>query len=181
MRISREREELARMQIGQKSGEISRKYAEESRRVQMMPRGGGKKAAEDKIHIARITEIAEAWVDTYLAAFASEGIVPDARDLKEMEDSIDRMLANRHGNELYRPSVGSYEAIRIIPDRVKFKLRTRVKEMELEAQSRPAQPGATYNTTIHGLNYGNIQQGGQSNTQSVTQAEKPQGKADEEN
>lgn len=129
MRISRDREQLARMQFGQRAAEISRKYAEESSHIQWMPRGGGKQAAEAKAHIARITEIAEAWVDIYLEAFAKEDLVPDNRDLKEMEDTIDQMLANRHGNDLYRPPVGSYEAIRMIPDRVKFKLRTRVKEI----------------------------------------------------
>jgi len=168
MRISRDREQLARMQFGQRAGEISRKYAEESSRIQWMPRGGGKKAAEAKAHIARVTEIAEAWVDIYLEAFTKEDLVPDNRDLKEMEDTIDQMLANRHGNDLYRPPVSSYEAIRMIPDRVKFKLRTRVKEMELEARSHPAPPTTPQNiVNVHGDNQGNIQVGGEGNTQTV--------------
>jgi hypothetical protein len=172
MRISRDREELARMQIGQISDEINRKYAAESIHIQFMPRGGGKQAAEAKIHIARITEIAEAWVDIYLAAFASEGLVPDARDVKEMEDRIDQMLANRHGNDLYRPPVSTYEVIRMIPTRVKFKLRTRVKEMELEARSRPAPPATSQNiVNVHGDNQGNIQVGGEGNTQTVNEWE----------
>jgi hypothetical protein len=173
MRISREREELAKMQFGQRAGEISRKYAEESRRTQMMPRGGGQQAAEAKAYIARITEIAEAWLEIYLEAFAKEGVVPDNRDLKEMEDTIDRMLANRHGNDLYRPLVSSYEAIRTIPDRVKFKLRTRVKEMQLESRNPPAQASATHINTINiqGDYLGNIQQGGEGNTQTINRTD----------
>lgn len=116
MRISRDREELARMQFGQRASEISRRYAEEGRRVEWMPRGGAKSSAEDKTHIAKLTELCEAWIDIYLSAFAKEGVVPDARDLQEMEARIDQMLSSRLGSDLHRPLVSSVEEINIAAD-----------------------------------------------------------------
>lgn len=63
---------------------------------------------------------------------------------------------------------------------MKFKLRTKVKEMELESRSRPATPNTTYNMNIYGDNYGNAQQGGVGNTQNVN-TDRPEVKPDEEN
>lgn len=171
MRISREREELARMKYGQVSGEISRKYADQSRRTQFMPRGGAQRKAADDAHIGRLTEMADAWIDIYLQAFTEDGTMPDANDLREMEERIDQMFAGRYGNEFYSPLASSTEAIGMIPTRAKHKLRMRVKEMQLASQSqqaeRPASPASIHYTTTVENNYGGIQVGGQNNTQNI--------------
>lgn len=171
MRISREREELARMKYGQLSGEISRKYADQSRRTQFMPRGGAQGKAADDAHIGRLTEMADAWIDVYLQAFTEDGVTPDANDLREMEERIDQMFAGRYGNEFYRPLASSTEAIRMIPFRAKHKLRIGVKEMQLASQRQQAELPATsasvhYTTNVEN-NYGGLQVGGQGNTQNI--------------
>src|SRR2546423_5675644 len=109
MRISHEREQLAKMQFGQRAEEISRRYAEEGRRIEWMPRGGQKRAAQDKAHIAKLTELCNAWMDIFLMAFAKEELVPDTGDIREMEAIIDQMLSNRLGNDFYRPLASSTE------------------------------------------------------------------------
>ena len=173
MRISREREELAKMKYAQVVGEIGRKHEEQSRRIQYMPRGGAQRGAADKAHIGKLTELADAWIDIYLEAFTKDAIAPDANDLKEMEDRIDQMFAGRYGSDLYTPMPSSVEEIRMIPDRAKFKLRTRVKEMQLESRNPPAQARTTNINTInvHGDNYGQFQQGGADNIQSTNRTD----------
>lgn len=186
MRISSEAKELAKLKYIRGAQEISSKhYANIERYERTMPRGGMMKGAIDKEHLQMIQELADLYLEAHLEMFVAEGSLPDANDMREFQAEIEKIVERRPGGEFWAPRPSTNSTLSFLPQSIFINFANRVKQMELEARVRRAAPeqpaSATYNTTIHGPNYGDVQQGGQGNTQNVTRTDKPQEEADEEN
>jgi hypothetical protein len=185
MRISNDAKELAKLKYIRGAQEISSKhYANIERFERTMPRGGMMKGAIDKEHLQMIQELADLYLEAHLEMFVAEGILPDTNDMREFRAEIENIVSRRSGGEFWSPRPSTNSTLSFLPQSIYINFANRVKQMELEARvhkAAPEQPASTsYNTTIHGPNYGNIQQGGQGNTQSVTRAGSEE-EGDEEN
>lgn len=183
MRISYEAKELAKLKYIQGAQKISSQhYANIQRFEQTMPRGGAKKAAIDKEHLQMIQELADLYLEAHLEMFIAEDIWPDERDMKEFQTEIENIVRRGSGNEFWTPSPSLHTTLVFMPQSIYIDFYNRVKQLHLEAKIRkpaPQQPSTVYNTTIHGTNYGNLQQGGQGNSQAITHSNKIE--ADEKN
>jgi hypothetical protein len=172
MRISSDAKELAKLKYIRGAQEISSKhYANIQRCEQTMPRGGAKKGAIDNEHLQMIQELADLYLEAHLEAFIAEGLLPDTNDLRELQIEIEKIVIRRSGGEFWTPRPSTNQVLSFLPQSICIKFANRVRQIELEARIRkaaPAQPtSTTYNTTINGPNYGNVQLGGENNTQTI--------------
>jgi hypothetical protein len=169
MRISNDAKELADRRFMQAAQRISAEhYGNIQQHEQTMPRGGAMQGAIDREHLNMAREIAEAYVECHLEFFVAESLIPDANDLREMRTEIKAIVARHEGSEFWTPRPATAGALSILPDKIYVQLASRVKEMELETKLPSASVPATAGIHIGGHNFGQIQQGGQSNSQSVT-------------
>ncbi len=129
------------------------------------------KGAIDKEHVQMIQELADLYLEAQLEMFIAEGLLPDANDMRELKAEIENIVYHSSGGGFWTPMASTNSTLSFLPKNIYINFANRVKQMELETMVRkpvPSQPETiTYNTTIQGHNYGNIQQGGQGNTQSL--------------
>jgi hypothetical protein len=172
MRISSEREELVNMQFGHISYEIKRKHPKANSRTIFKLKGGNDVDTYRKALIEKLTDLCNAWIDICLAAFAKEGMVPNTDDLKEIEVKIDKIISSEREVVFVGRGGISDKDKSLLVWRVKQALRLKVKEMELERRHQSPQAEITNINTIniHGDNRGNVQQGGEGNTQTINRS-----------
>lgn len=136
----------------------------------------GDKAEFCRIYAGWVKEKVRARFETYRHAFKQENVIPNEADLSEIsrafKEVIDEVIACLP-DELRRwlEQLGDDQ---IIPD-YRREMKILINEMkveQIEAESRKQQPANTiYNTTIHGPNYGNFQQGGSENSQNTNRSD----------
>lgn len=122
-----------------------------------------------KLHTEWLAKKVRARVRTYLDAFLRENVIPDEADLSEMSWAVDAVI-NNHISSLPPQLKEFIEEIgkELIKD-ARRDIRIFTQEMLLESRNPPAQASATHINTINiqGDHLGNIQQGGEGNTQTV--------------
>ncbi len=176
MRLSSDAQKLAELKYIQGSQEISSKhYANIERCERTMPRGGAMKRAIDNEHLQMMHEIANLYLESHLEVFIAEDSLPDANDMRELLTEVEKIVKRHEANEFWTPRASTGMNLTFLPQRIFSKFANRVKQLELEAKIRNAAPrppaSTTYNTTIHGDNYGNIQHGGEGNTQTINRTD----------
>jgi hypothetical protein len=173
LRISDAMKRLADSQYHQRAIDIDSRYGHiEVSPVTFQMMRDGDKAEYFRIYAGWAKEKVRARFETYRDAFKQEGVIPNEGDLSEMtwafKEVINDLIASLP-DELQRwlEQLGDEQ---IIPDN-RREIKILINEMKLEqieAQSQKSQPAsAIYNTTIHGPNYGNFQQGGGGNSQTT--------------
>jgi hypothetical protein len=171
LRISDAMKRLADSQYKQRASDIDSSYGHiEVSPVTFQMMRDGDKAEYFRIYARWAKEKVRARFETYRDAFKQEGVIPNEGNLSEMtwafKEVINDLIASLP-EELQRwlEQLGDEQ---IIPDN-RREIKILINEMKLEqieAQSQKSQPSSTiYNTTIHGPNYGNFQQGGGGNSQ----------------
>jgi hypothetical protein len=173
LRISDAMKRLADSDYQQQAIRIDESYGHiEVNQITFQMMRDGDKAEFFRIYARWVKEKVRARVETYRHAFKQEKVIPNEADLSEISRSfneiIDDVIASLP-DELRRwlEQLGDDQ---IIPD-YRREIKILINEMkveQIEAESRTPQPASTiYNTTIHGANYGNFQQGGSENTQNT--------------
>jgi hypothetical protein len=172
LKLSHEGKELAEIKHRELSHQITKRHYDRIQQLEGGQRSGATKAAIDREHFDMARELAEGWIEAYLDEYVREDLIPDDGEVSEMGFKIEEIVKSCSGSQLYTPLASSAEAFRILPMQIYKRLQDRVRRMQLESKRvKPAAPPSGpihYTTNIQGPNYGGIQQGGQSNTQSVS-------------
>lgn len=174
LRISPAMKRSADNSFERRAGELDRAYSHIKVKELTFPMmRHGDKSEYFRIYAQWAKEKVNARFETYRDAFRRESVIPNDADVSEMssafEEVMDSVIAPLP-SELQRwlQQLGEQQ---IILD-VRRDIQIFIQEMKLEqieANSRTQESSSTiYNTTIHGSNYGGVQQGGQDNTQNTT-------------
>lgn len=165
MRLSPDNQELAESKFNRRAEQIIRE-ANRPVIINGRPRGMDSRSYP----IKKLKGLASAWLEIWLEAFRLESLVPDENDVEELNTILRRMIKNHSAGMMPGFIVGA-ETPASIAENTYEDLIERVKEMRIKNRTQPdtlqPQTITTYNRTIHGDNYGNIQKGGEGNTQII--------------
>lgn len=162
MALSKESEELAEMKYELAVQRINKLYREKQGQIEFLTRTDFRRDQEViKLLPARLEETADALIHCYFQRFEADELIPDQSDLERLDRKLERIFAGGFGDYTGSLPIGITQEIESLEKQAQKKLKVRAQEMKLR---RPGL-GLTFVTTIHGDNYGSVQQGGHGNTQ----------------
>lgn len=159
MKLSRESEELVKLEYSKAAEEISKKHFEAVARYERtMPRGGDRKKAIDNEFIHMAESLIQAKLNIYLEAFRRENVTPDENYIAKIVSDFEEIVRSLSHNTHHPPSPSSVESYGSIVSEARRDLRIDLKRMLLERQKPGVQEtermninaGDTYN------NYGQV-------------------------
>lgn len=140
--------------------------------------------------ISLIKRLVDARLDSYLQAYKKEDLLIDEDDkdeiieiLRDMIKAQSRLISARGtfpefwlpGGEIMIPNIEPYlmSRLEMLLGEAAYDLDHARNEMVMERKTRKTEQLIThYNINVHGPNYGNIQQGGAGNIQTINQGNK---------
>jgi hypothetical protein len=142
-------------------------------------------------HFVSITKrLVDARLDSYIRAYKQDDLLIDDEDKDEIIEELRRIMKNHliwvttdstirefrlPGTNQLIPNMESYMSARFerILGEAAIDLDFARNEMVMERKNRkPDLSPRHYNINVHGHNYGNIQQGGEGNTQTIYREKK---------
>lgn len=164
MPLSKESEELAEMKYELAVQRITKSYREKQRQIEFFTRTDFRRDQEIvKLLPQRLEETADALLDCYFGRFEADKVNPEQEDLEKLDRRLERIFGGGFGDYTGSLPIGITQEIEGLEKQAQKKLKVRAQEMKLGR----AGPGPIFATTIHGDNYGNVQQGGEGNTQTL--------------
>ena len=164
MALSKESEELAEMKYDLAVQKINKSYLEKQRQIEFFSRTAFRRDQEAaKLLPPRLEETADALLNCYFERFVADDVIPDQSDLEKLDRRLEKIFGGGFGDYTGSLPIGITQEIEGLEKQAQKKLKVRAQEMKL---GRPGL-GATFATTIHGDNYGNVQQGGEGNSQTL--------------
>jgi len=129
-----------------------------------------------KFYLEWAEEKVAARVETYIDAFKSANLIPSDEDINEIKWDLEDIILNvTEVIPIDTKAILEREKIRMI-EVASHDIDIFIQETKLEQAKpvarEPQSASTVYQTNIHGPNYGNIQQGGENNTQ-TSNPEKP--------
>jgi len=174
LRISPAMTRLADSRFDQRAREIDKRYSHIAVNELTFPMmRDGDKSEYFRIHARWANQKVTARFETYRDAFRNQNVIPNDADINEMCFAFEELILTLAGSlpsELQRwlQELGEQQTIPDVRRDIQILIQEmRLEQIEAESGKSPLS-STTYNTTIHGPNYGGIQQGGQGNTQNVT-------------
>jgi hypothetical protein len=173
LRISDARKKLADSIYKKQAVEIDRQYAHvKLNHFNFHLMQADDKATFFRIHAQWIKAKVRARLATYLDAFRDENVIPDALDLSNMswafKDAIDTVTLSLP--EELKGSLNQLGREQVIEDARRdieiFAQKMSIEQMRAETRQQQSN-SIHYNTHIYGDNRGNVQQGGENNTQAT--------------
>ena len=162
MALSKESEELAEMKYDLAVQKINKSYREKQRQIEFFTLTDFRRDQEVvKLLPPRLEETADALLDCYFERFVADDVIPDQSDLEKLDRRLERIFGGGFGDYTGSLPIGITQEIEGLEKQAQKKLKVGAQEMKLR---RPVL-GPTFATTIHGDNYGNVEQGGHGNTQ----------------
>lgn len=135
--------------------------------------------------VSLVKRLVDARLDSYIQAYKKEDLLIDEEDKDEIIEILrsliktqSRMISTRSifpefwlpGTDQLIPNIESYltSRLEVLLGEAAYSLDLARNEMVMERKYRkPEPPAAHFNINVHGPNYGNIQQGGENNNQTI--------------